>query len=89
MATDAELLAAWKTALSAHAAAVDAANATSDALRGAEMRLAVQLSPTDVKVGEVFNVWVADELVTVTNTSAGPRVQASVRQRGVPDRVKT
>ena len=89
MATDAELVAAWKLALNAHAQAVDAANATSETLRGAEARLAVQLSPTDVKAGEVFNVWVADELVTVTNTSAGPRVQASMRQRGVPDRVKT
>mgnify|MGYP000399631669 CR=1 FL=1 len=88
MATDAELLAAWKLALTAHAQAVDAANTSSDVLRAAEMRLAVQLSPTDAKANEVFNVWVADELVTVTNTPAGPRVQSSVRARGIPDRVK-
>ena len=89
MATDAELVAAWKRALTAHAEAVDLANDTAAALRTAEQLLADQLAASDAKAGESFNVWVADELVTVAITAAGPRVDARVRPRGIPDRVKT
>lgn len=89
MATDAELVAAWKRALTAHADAVDTANGTAAELRAAESRLAAQLAASDAKVGEAFNVWVADELVTVAITASGPRVEARARPRGIPERVKT
>ena len=89
MATDAQLVSAWKRARAAHAEAIDAANEAATELRTAEQALADQLAASDAKVGETFNVWVADELVTVTVAASGMRVEARNWPRGVPERVKT
>ena len=87
MATDAELLTAYRQALRAHEGAERAVNATSKTLQGASAALAAALIPTSAVRNDRIGIYVGNDLVVLqaNGTSGGDVLQvlADVRPQGV------